>query len=253
LQQRLRVTLPLEVRDENHRYSLCSDKSRVADAIERARQAKEGQESWPSLHYLWQQHPIMDWLTDRVLTSFGRHRAPVIRCPQLADAEQAFLLMGLIPNRKGQPLLIEWQVAVSLGGSWSLEAFAKFVERTGLRANSLANRNHSLDTTALQSNLPNAVATMRSFMVGRQEIFAADMKSRLEGTLADLERLQQDQFEQLELRLAANQQAEQFKRTRRERSAKYIHKVFDEYELWVRDTMTTEPQPFIQVLAAAVR
>ena len=32
-------------------------------------------------------------------------------------------------------------------GSWSLEAFAKFVERTGLRANSLANRNHSLDTT----------------------------------------------------------------------------------------------------------
>ena len=90
-------------------------------------------------------------------------------------------------------------------------------------------------------------------MVGRQEIFAADMKSRPEGTLADLERLQQDQFEQLELRLAANQQAEQFKRTRRERSAKYIHKVFDEYELWVRDTMTTEPQPFIQVLAAAVR
>ena len=96
------MTLPLEVRDENHRYSLCSDKFRVADAIERARQAKEGQESWPSLHYLWQQHPIMDWLTDRVLTSFGRHRAPVIRCPQLADAEQAFLLMGLIPNRKGQ-------------------------------------------------------------------------------------------------------------------------------------------------------
>ena len=90
-------------------------------------------------------------------------------------------------------------------------------------------------------------------MVGRQEIFSADMKSRLEGTLADLERLQQNQFEQLEVRLAANQQAEQFKRTRRERRAKHIHKVFDEYELWVRDTMTTEPQPFIQVLAAAVR
>jgi len=163
------------------------------------------------------------------------------------------MLMGLIPNRKGQPLLIEWQVAVSIGSSWSLEAFAKFVERTGLRANSLANRNHSLDTTTLQSNLPNAVATMRSYMVGLQEIFAADMKSRLEGTLADLERLQENQFEQLELRLAANQQAEQFKRTRRERTAKYIHKVFDEYKLWVRDTMTTEPQPFIQVLAAAVR
>jgi hypothetical protein len=253
LQERLRVTLPLEVRDGNHRYSLCSNKSRVADAIERARQAKKGEETWPSLHYLWQQHPIMDWLSDRVLTSFGRHRAPVIRCPQLAEGEQAFMLMGLIPNRKGQPLLIDWQVAVSLGDSWCLEPFAKFVERTNLKANSLANRNHSLDTAALQSHLPEAVATMKSYMVGLQDHFAADMKFRLEGTLADLERLQKNQFEQLELRVAANQQAEQFKRTRRERSAKYIHKVFDEYKLWVRDTMTTEPQPFIQVLAAAVR
>jgi hypothetical protein len=103
LQERLRVTLPLEVRDEHHRYALCAHKSRMAQAIEQARQAKADEESWPALHYLWPQHPIMDWLSDRVLTAFGRHRAPVIQCPQLIDGEQAFLLMGLIPNRKGQP------------------------------------------------------------------------------------------------------------------------------------------------------
>ena len=33
----------------------------------------------------------------------------------------------------------------------------------------------------------------------------------------------------------------------------FIRKVFDEYRDWVRDTMTTEPEPFIQVLAAAIR
>jgi hypothetical protein len=105
----------------------------------------------------------------------------------------------------------------------------------------------------LQSNLPNAVAAMKSHMVSLQEAFAIDMNRRLEGKLADLERLQQNQFQQLELRLFKNQQAEQFKRTRRERRSQQIHKVFDEYKLWVQDTMTTEPQPFIQVLAAAVR
>ena len=94
---------------------------------------------------------------------------------------------------------------------------------------------------------------MKQHMVTKQECFAADMKARLAGTLADLERLQGKQFEQLELRLEKNQQAEQFKKTKREQRTQHIRKVFDEYRQWVEDTMTTEPQPFIQVLAAAVR
>lgn len=253
LQERLRVTLPLEVRDGNHRYALCAHKDRITQAIELARQAKAGEESWPLLHYLWPQHPIMDWLSDRVLTAFGRHRAPVIQCPQLVDGEQAFMLMGLIPNRKGQPLLIEWQVAVWGDSGWTLQAFPDFVARTKLKANSLANRNQGIDTSSLQTNLPGAVAAMQRHMVTLQEGFSADMTERLSGTLADLERLQGKQFEQLELRLATNQQAEQFKKTRREQRTQHIRKVFDEYRQWVQDTMTTEPQPFIQVLAAAVR
>lgn len=252
LQERLRVALPLEVRDGNHRYALCANKTRIAEAIEQARQAKAEDESWPLLHYLWPQHPIMDWLSDRVLTAFGRHRAPVIQCPQLADGEQAFMLMGLIPNRKGQPLLIEWQVAVFSGGNWTLQAFPDFVTRTKLKANSLPNPGQGIATTSLQNNLPGAVAAMQRHMITLQKSFAADMTARLSGTLADLEKLQGKQFEQLELRLAANQQAEQFKRTRREQRTQHIRKVFDEYRQWVQDTMTTEPQPFIQVLAAAV-
>lgn len=253
LQERLRVTLPLEVRDVDHRYALCANKTRIAQAIEMARQAKAEDESWPLLHYLWQQHPIMNWLSDRVLTAFGRHRAPVIQCPQLIDGEQAYILMGLIPNRKGQPLLIEWQVAVFSNDNWTLQAFPDFVARNNLKANSLANRNQGLDTTTIQSNLPGAVAAMRKHMIILQESFAADMTSRLSGTLADLERLQGKQMEQLELCLSENQQAEQFKNNRREQRTQYIRKVFDEYRQWVQDTMTTEPQPFIQVLAAAVR
>ncbi len=253
LQARLKVTLPLEVRDDNHQYALCAHKNRIAEAIEQARQAKAEDESWPLLHYLWPQHPIMDWLSDRVLTAFGRHRAPVIQCPQLAEGEQAFMLMGQIPNRKGQPLLVEWQVAVNVGGVWTLQAFPDFVSRTKLRANSLANRNQGIATVSLQANLTEAVAAMQRHMVALQKTFAADMTQRLAGTLADLERLQGRQFEQLELRLEANQQAEQFKKTRREQRTQHIHKVFDEYRQWVQDTMTTEPQPFIQVLAAAVR
>ena len=153
LQDRLKVTLPIEVRNSDHRYTLCAKKDRITQAIEQARQAKAEEESWPTLHYLWPQHPIMDWLSDRVLTAFGRHRAPVIQCPQLAEGEQAFMLMGLIPNRKGQPLLIEWQVAVCHDGNWSLQPFPELAQRTQLQAHSLSNRNQGQDTQLLQSNL----------------------------------------------------------------------------------------------------
>ena len=104
----------------------------------------------------------------------------------------------------------------------------------------------------MQANLPAAVTEMQNHMISLQEAFSINMADRLSGTLADLERLQDKQFEQLELRLSTNQQAEQFKKTRREQRTQHICKVFDEYRLWVQDTMTTEPQPFIQVLAAVV-
>ncbi|CAI06256.1 ATP-dependent helicase [Aromatoleum aromaticum EbN1] len=256
LQERLRLTLPTEVRDANHRYTLCAHTARMAQAIEEARQANAEEESWPALHYLWPQHPIMDWLADRVLTAFGRHCAPVIQCPQLADGEHAFILMGLIPNRKGQPLLVEWQVAIGHAGNaggWTLQPFPDFVARSALKAGTLPNRGQSIETTPLQAVLPGAVDTMKRHLITQQKSFSADMQQRLAGTLADLERLQGRQFEQLELRLAANQQAEQFKKSRREQRTQQIRKVFDEYRQWVEDTMTTEPQPFIQVLAAVTR
>jgi hypothetical protein len=253
LQERLKLAMPAEARAKDHRYTLTTSRIDMADAIERARQARRDEDTWPAIHYLWPQHPIMEWLTERVLTAFGRHRAPVIRLPQLAEGEQAFILLSLIPNRKGQPLLIEWRVAVLQQGEWKLEAFPDFAARTGLQAGKLPNSGQTIDATSLQQNLPAAVTAMRKFMVERQKTFATDMDARLEHTLADLARLQGHQEEQLELRFAKSGLAENLKRGQREQRTQHIRKVFDDYRDWVRDTMTTEPEPFIQVLAAAIR
>jgi len=253
LQDRLKFAMPAEARTRDHRYTLTADPLAMAEAIDRARQARREEESWPALHYLWPQHPIMEWLTERVLTAFGRHRAPVIQLPQLVEGELAFILHGLIPNRKGQPLLIECRVAILQQGNWQLEAFPDFATRTGLQAGKLPNSGRALDTTVLQQNLPAAVSTMRRFMVERQKTFATDMTARLEKTLTELARLQGHQEEQLEFRFAKSQLAENLKRGQREQRTQHLRKVFDEYRDWVRDTMTTEPEPFIQVLAAATK
>lgn len=253
LQDRLRQ-LPREAQDANDHYALCADRLRMATAIETARQAKAEDDTWPQLHYLWPQHPVLEWLGDRVLTHFGRHRAPVVQSHKLRPGEQAFILMSLVPNRKGQPLLVEWQVACRVGesGAFSLEPFDVFVQRAGLQAGKLPNPNQTETlasaTRAMQAALPAAVATMHANMVHLQGEFAAQSALRLRDTLQNLEQLQSRQIVQLTLRLEG--QIETVKRSRFERRSQQIGRVFDDYREWVRDTLTTEPQPWIQVLAA---
>ena len=252
LQERLRQ-LPREAQADNDHYPLCADPVRMAEAIETARQARSEEETWPRLHYLWPQHPIMEWLGDRVLTHFGRHKAPLLQSHRLAPQEQAFILMSLIPNRKGQPLLVEWQVAHRVGqGAFALEGFDAFAARAGLKAAGLPNRGHTEALAGLQAQmqqaLPQAVQTMHRFMLERQQAFAQQLTQRLEGTLAELQRLQGAQIQQLTLDL--EKQLETVQRGRFEQRSQHIRRVFDDYRQWVHDTLTTEPQPWIQVLAA---
>jgi len=251
LQERLRQ-LPREVQASNDHYALCADPKRMEAAIETARQAKAEDDTWPQLHYLWPQHPIMDWVGDRVLTHFGRHRAPLLQSHKLQPGEQAFVLMSLVPNRKGQPLLVEWQVACRSGqGKFTLEPFDSFVARAGLKAGGLPNKGHTPElqatTELMQAALPLAVETMHAHMLTKQAAFAAQLGERLEGTLTELKRLQGKQIEQLSLDL--ERQLDTVKRGRFEQRSQQIKRVFDDYRQWVQDTLTTEPQPWIQVLA----
>jgi superfamily II DNA/RNA helicase len=253
LQERLRQ-LPREAQADKNHYALCANRDRVAQSIEQARQARADEDTWPRLHYLWPQHPIIEWLGDRVLTQFGRHRAPLLQSAKLQPAEQAFVLMSLVPNRRGQPLLVEWQVATRVGeqGAFKLEAFEDFAQRAGLQANKLSNPGQNLAyqtaVSAMQTALPEAVATMHRFMAEQQTRFAAQLDERLQNTLAELKRLQDKQITQLELRL--ENQIETLKRSRFEARSRQIGTVFDDYRQWVQDTLTTEPKPWIQVLAA---
>jgi hypothetical protein len=161
--------------------------------------------------------------------------------------------LALIPNRKAQPLLVEWKVASRLGvGPFSLESFDSFVNRAKLKAHALPNPARP-NLTALQSGVPGAVDAMRQFMVKRQGDFAVAMSASLRQRLEDLEKLQCRQLDELNQRVAQMELAFHFKQTRLETRTREIHRVFDEYRAWVEETMTTEPQPYIQLVAAVSR
>lgn len=253
LKDRLRMVLPSEVRETQGRYHFSARRDAVEDAIVRARQQRQEEDTWPELHYLWPQHPVMEWLSDRVLAEFGRLNAPVITTDKLPAGSHAFLVMGLIPNKKGQPLLVDWQAVVFEGKGCKLVPLMEFLQAHDLKAGTLPNSGRPPALDSLKATLPVAIDAMRDHVVAQQVTFSAEMQARLVNHLANLKKLQGRQVEQLEMRLSQGNQAEGFKSSVRERKTTQITKVFDDYRQWVEDTLTIEPSPFIEVLAAVTR
>jgi len=249
LQVRLRQ-LPRELWPEHGQFVLTHDPAQMQQEVARCRQDET---AWPKLHYLWPQHVVMDWLVDRLRASFGRHRAPVLRSPKLAAGEVAFLIAGTIPNRKGQPLVMHW-LAVDYrdGQPVLLEDLAIFLERLELGRAPLVNTGAPPDLERLQRWLPEAVTAACTDIVRRRDDFDRELQAQLARQLAELDRLQSRQFEQLELQLTRSEQAQTLKDHRRATRTQEIRQVFKEYQQWIQDTLTTERDPWLQVIAAVV-
>jgi superfamily II DNA or RNA helicase len=251
LQRRLRRQLPAEVLRETDEYVLCAHPGLVEESIQRAREEDKQGAAWPDIQYLWPQHPISQWLIDRVIGSVGRRRAPVVSSPHLSAGECAFLMLGLIPNRKGQPLIAEWKAVVRNGNEdFQIEAFDDFCRRAGLQARNLPNANKAVDLESLQRSLGDAVATMQLFVEQQVRHFSAARQAKVKEKLAQLDELRGEQEYQLELRL--EKVLESVRQSRKARRLKDIDDVFQEYGQWIKDSLEIEPIPFVQVLVAVV-
>jgi len=251
LQRRLRRQLPAEVLRETDEYVLSAHSALVEESIQRAREKDQQDAAWPDIQYLWPQHPISQWLIDRVIGSIGRRRAPVMTSPNLAKGEQAFLMLGLIPNRKGQPLIAEWKAVVRKGTeSFGLEDFDAFCRRAGLQTRKLPNANKTIDLASLQRSLGDAVTTMQRFVEEQVRHFRGVRQLAVKDKLAQLDELRGAQERQLELRL--ENLPTTVRESRKARRIKDIEDVFQEYGQWIKDSLEIEPVPFVQVLVAVL-
>ena len=242
---------PREVLPQDRRFRLTTNRKRIAEAIVESRRDEH---AWPKLHYLWRLNPVVGWLNDRMLAAFGRHQAPVMAgAPQLDDGEAAFVLSGVVPNRKSHPLVHEW-IAVTFrdGRSAGIETFEALLDRTGLKDRAAPNRNVHPDLDALQKLLPGAVQRAKEWLDGQRQAFDDRMNEQLNRELAALEELKARRIEQLARKLERSQRAEAFKAHQRSTGEQEIEQIFDDYLEWVEDTMTLERQPYIKVVCVMV-
>ena len=259
-QERLEITPPRDLQRRYERYPkelrpargqrlvLSTEVAALQRALEQARRKDSAR---PELEYLWDLHPLVDWLADRGQLGFARHCAPVLTLSSGLDCgEVVMVLQGSIPNRKGIPVVQEW-VGVRFDGSGLLaevEPFEAVAQRLGLGGQLLANRGAAIPES-LKAQQAMAVEKARTYLLGSKQRWEAGIQPALNAQRERLQRLRARQVERLNAKYAADRSMQKVKDKKRAEDMKQIDERFQDHERFMSETMTIKPDPYLKLVA----
>ena len=241
--------LPAEIRPADGVVLLTGDPAHMQNKLNDARKEEN---AWPQHQLLWANSPVVSWLTDRLRNEFGRHTAPVLVVPELGGSqESAIIVSGLLPNRRGQPLVHRWYVARFSGTRLTgVDAFEDFLAATGLGKKRLPNAQHELELDRLSQLLSPAIDAVQRRVITDRDRFRAELGPKLNTELDRLMMLEGRQMAFLSDKYEGKTDARSVHR--RTQGERRVSKLFRDYESWIKDAMTTADEPFFQVIAALV-
>ncbi|MFE1873718.1 DEAD/DEAH box helicase [Streptomyces sp. NPDC059496] len=126
-------------------------------SLQRAREA-DSTSSWPEISLLTDLHPVVEWLTDKVLVRLGRQEAPMITA---GVVEPTFLVQGVYSNSLGRPTVVKW-MGVTRSGTVDSD-MVSLLRRSGV-APTMANKLRYRDPEPLKAAIPDVLAAAESFM-----------------------------------------------------------------------------------------
>lgn len=231
--------LPKEIFDRGEQCILTANRDAVMKEIAACRK-EEGR--WPTVQLLWELHPVMRWLHDKVVGAFGRNEAPVIALPTLGAGQSIVLCTGIIPNRKGHPLIQRWMGVSFENGDFSeLSSLEEVLEKTEFHKRRWPNPGGIDDISHLQELVPAAVDKAREEMSRAKQEIDERHAPELEKQLNRLMAFKQERDRQLEMS-GMLEGVRQFEK----RKVKDLHA---QYSTWIRDTLETEDSASIVVTA----
>ncbi|MEE2732965.1 MAG: DEAD/DEAH box helicase [Pseudomonadota bacterium] len=112
------TAIPEESWPDDKQLHLTTNPTRVDNAI-RAALAQKGQ--WSNELLITEQHPVMEWMAERLLMLQPRGEAPVIASEYLEERELLFCFIGQVSSRAGSPLIVDpHAVSFRVGGRYEL-------------------------------------------------------------------------------------------------------------------------------------
>ncbi|MFB6716445.1 SNF2-related protein [Streptomyces sp. NPDC056358] len=118
LADRLDVLPPGYLRDHGitRRMKLTFSTEDAADSLKRARENADSPSLWPDAHYVGELHPVLEWITDKVLVQLGRQQAPVLQVERDDRVpDPVFLTQGVWSNQDGRPTVVTFLAVDRLG------------------------------------------------------------------------------------------------------------------------------------------
>lgn len=248
------AALPPELRRlHGSEIQMTTDRTRVMRAYAQARDQDEG---WPAWELLWPQHPVAEWLNDRVLASFRRHEAPLVEVGRgLRPGEGVYLFQASVSNQASQPVIVRWvpihRTALGMVSPYEVD-LDTLVQQVGLDA-PLSNTGRALDPDPFEKTLDMAVRLVQDVL--RREI-SAWKKQVAEVQRPAVRHLRRWKSESLD-RIGHQQQAMLTATTpamrRLQREREHVEAVYQDRVEWITRTLNVSPTPYIRLAAVLVR
>jgi hypothetical protein len=247
--------MPEEAVGPGDRIELTDQSGVINQAIS---DAKAQERAWPTVQYLWDGHPILEWFADRASTFFPEHSAPVAPLTgRLPQGEVAVILHGAVPNENGAPVVDQWAAVIcSPEGAVRIEDVDMFLERTRLAEDTPSRIIE--DLSIAQAAIPVAVDRFQTHLVDLRKAREADIQRDLDAVLDRLSALETRFRSQLTLDLGDFSEggqelpsAEKRRLTIRRKREQEIDKLFHDWAEWFERTrkMVADPNPHVDVKA----
>lgn len=186
LVQRLSVLPPayLKKHDIAERMKVTFSRKLAQDKLDKARETKT---LWPDIGYLSDLHPMIEWLTDKVLLRVPRQQAPVL----IAEVtEPVFLIQGVYSNALGQPTIVEWMAVSGLPDVPGVDDMTAVLRRAGVGPK-MDNTLAFGDLSGVQALVPAAVAAARDHLEASRTGYDAQVNEPIEEYRSRLDRWEQ--------------------------------------------------------------
>ncbi|WMX44500.1 hypothetical protein RGF97_05990 [Streptomyces roseicoloratus] len=142
-------------------------------SLQRAREAGSTS-SWPEISLLTDLHPVVEWLTDKVLVRLGRQEAPMITAEV---AEPTYLVQGVYSNALGRPTVVKW-MGVTRSGAVD-DDMVSLLRRSGVGP-TMANKLRHRDPAPLAAAIPAVLEAAEAFMERHRDAWDRPLRESIE-------------------------------------------------------------------------
>jgi superfamily II DNA or RNA helicase len=233
------TAIPAESWPENDQFRLTDDPEQVELAIKAARNMSG---YWSRELLCTEQHPILQWITERLLMLMRRGEAPLITSRGLAPAELCFCFIGQVSSRAGTPLVVDAHAVSFLkGGTSKCWALKEALEAANF--DRLINAGDTPHREAAQTLIPAAVVASLEHMRCLKQRHERDVLPTLRKEERRLRAWSERRRELLETRIEELGETHPMARRHRRELEEMDAYIKDRQENWREMHFNTAPDP----------